>query len=194
MLPYCVFSTTRGALLPSLLLSPSALTGLKGPPGSQAPPHAASPRPSQTQTPHPTGHFPPLLSQTPGPPSSSFVCSPRASRPQDRYLPPRLTRARTAGLASWDLACRPHAPGPSLGPRAAAAASALGRLVSAEARHTSWLEPTGRAKSTPTARDLRPPTPPRPAPRLAARHLSPGTGSGSGARGSQRGSAAGPTG
>lgn len=121
-LSYCVFRSARGASPPSRLLSPARRTRPKGPSGPPAPPHGASPRPSQPRTPHPTGHFPLLLARTPGPPFSSFACSPRAPWLQGRSLPPR--QALAAGLASSGLARRPHAPGPSRGQRAGTAASA----------------------------------------------------------------------
>lgn len=124
MLSYCVFPIERGTASPSLPLSPTSPTGLKGPPGSPAPPLAALPRPSQPRTPHPTCHFPPLLSQTPGSPFS-FACFPHVPRPQGRSLPPLLALA--TGLASSGLARCLHAPGPSQGLRVAAAASAPGR-------------------------------------------------------------------
>lgn len=125
--PPCVFPIERGTgspSSPSLLLSPTGPTGVKGPPGSLAPRRlAASPRPSQPRMPHPTCHFPPLLSQMPGSPSS-FACFPHVPRPQGRSLPPLLAPA--TGLASWGLARCLHAPGPSQGLRVAAAASAPG--------------------------------------------------------------------
>lgn len=121
-----VFPNARGAPPPLLLLIPEDLRGPKGSPGPQTLLSAASQQPSQPRTPHPTCHFPPLLSQTPGPPFSSFACSPRVPRPQGRSLPLRLALA--AGLASSGLACRLHARGPPWGPRAAAAASAPGCL------------------------------------------------------------------
>lgn len=111
---------------PSLLLSPAGPTGVKGLPAPD-PPRAASPRPSQPRMPHRTCHSPPLLSQTPGPPFSSFSCSPQARGLQGRRLPPRLAPP-AAGLASSGFGQGPHAHRRSWGPRAAAASSAPHRL------------------------------------------------------------------
>ena len=128
--------------------------GPKGPLGPPDPPVAGSGQPPQPRTPHPTCHFPPLLSQTPGPPFSSFACSPRVPRPQGRSLPLRLALA--AGLASSGLARCLHARGPPRGPRAADAASAPGGPPCpqrpSEARRTRSQEPTRRAKAAPAGK------------------------------------------
>ena len=185
MLPYCVFPIARGAPPPSLLLSPAGPKGLKSPPGPPAPPLAASLRPSQPRTPHPTCHFPPLLSQTPGPPSSSFACSPCAPGP-------RLVQA--ACLSSSGLARRLHALGPSRAPRSATAASAPGR-PSAHRGPPRPLAGAHRPRKSCSGRQAPAalsPVPPLPA---APSRQDPATGSGSGVRDAWLGQARqGPTG
>ena len=132
-----------------LLLSQAGLMGLKSPPGSQVPPLAALLKPSQARTPHPTCHFPPLLSQMgPGhhPPLLPALLVPPPP-PQGCSLPPHLALA----TSNCGPCLSPSHPGAIVGPEGGGLSICTGPPVCPP-------RPSAPAhRSPPAARKLLPP-------------------------------------